>query len=116
MSNSFDPNAGGVISRSEAEAWIRNYDEENREDKERDTISVFFGRDFLRKVIETKDAAGVTFFFVKKPNTDAGKNLMDLVLVPRTADGQLLWPTLFDGKDASDQGAYDKSVPCPPGC
>ena len=112
----FDPNIGGTISRAEAETWIRNFDEENRDDKERDIISVFFGRDFLRKVIETEGAAGVTFFFVKKPNAEAGKNLMDLVLVPRAADGKLLWPELIQGKDAADPGAYDKSTPCPPHC
>lgn len=116
MSNSFDPNTGGIISRTDAEAWIKNYDEENRQDKDRDTISVFFGRDFLKKVIETEGAAGVTFFFAKKPNAEAGKNLMDLVLVPRTADGELLWPSLIQGKDDPDGGAYDKSSPCPPSC
>ncbi len=116
MSNSFDPNTGGIISRDEAETWIKNYDNENRQDKERDTISVFFGRDFLKKVIDTEGAVGVTFFFVKKPNTEAKKNLMDLVLVPRAADGKLLWPNLVQGKDNPDAGAYDKSNPCPPMC
>lgn len=115
MSSTFDPCAGGMVSRDEAEIWIKDFDNENRPDKDKDTISVFFGCE-LRKVIETEGAAGVTFFFVKKPNAEAKKNLMELVLVPRAADGKLLWPKLVQGKDNPDEGAYGKSTPCPPRC
>jgi hypothetical protein len=116
MPNSFDPGVGGVITRQEAEEWIANYDRQFRNDKEHDTRSVFFGKDFLQKILDTEGASGISFFLTRKPGREAGKEIVDLVLLPTTKEGKLLWPSFTEGKDGPEEGAYDKSTICPPDC
>jgi hypothetical protein len=114
MASIFNPKVGGKVSKEDAEKWIKKFDEE-RKDKKKDVESVFFGKDFLQDIINTPHAAGVSFFFVKKYSEYAGKDTLDLVMVPRKEDGTLLWPTSDDGKDGGYSG-YDNSVACPPYC
>ena len=113
MANTFDPKTGGKVTREDAEKWMKKFDDE-RQDKNEPT-SVFFGKDFLQSILDTPDCAGISFFFVKKHSDFVGKDAMDLVLLPRTADGALLWPNDSSGKDVG-QSAYDQSKPCPPYC
>lgn len=115
MANKFNPTDGGKVPKSNAQAWIKKFDDE-RKDKEKDTRSVFFGKDFLQEIINTPDIAGVSFFFAKKPNTFAGKDTLALVLVPTKADGTLVWPSGSEEKSASSDSAYDNGIPCPPTC
>ena len=115
MANTFDPKTGGKVSRDDAEKWMKKFDDE-RHDKEKDPTSVFFGKEFLQSILDTPECAGISFFFVKKPSDFAKKDAMDLVLLPRKADGTLLWPSDAAGKDAPVQSAYDQSKPCPPYC
>lgn len=114
MADEFSPKDGGKVPKEDAERWIKSFDDE-RADKEKDTKSVFFGKDFLKQVIETPECAGVSFFFAKKPSKFAGKPILDLVLVPRKADGTLIWPSSNDGKDGGSS-AYDSGRTCPPSC
>jgi hypothetical protein len=116
MSTNFDPQDGGKVSREEAEKWIKKFDDD-RHDKEKDTKSIFFGKDFLKKILETPECAGISFFFAKKHNAFAGKETLNLVLVPRRADGTLIWAKDFDGKDGdSGESGYNQGKPCPPSC
>jgi hypothetical protein len=114
MESIFNPKVGGKVSREEAEKWMKKFDDE-RHDKKKDTKSVFFGKDFLQEIINTPDAAGVSFFFVKKYNPHFDKDTLDIVMVPRKADGTLLWASSSDGKDGGQSG-YDNSAGCPPYC
>jgi hypothetical protein len=113
MANDFKPTIGGKVLKSDAEAWIKKYDDEKK-DKAKDTTSVFFGKDFLHEILRTEGAAGISFFLAKKYSEFAGKDVVDLVLVPRKEDGTLLWPP-SDGKDGNSS-AYDNGKTCPPLC
>jgi hypothetical protein len=115
MANNFNPHDGGKVSREDAEKWIKKFDDE-RKDKEKDTKSIFFGKDFLKQILETPDCAGISFFFVKKHSDFAGKETLNLVLVPRKADGTLLWATSTDGKDGATDSGYNQGKICPPTC
>jgi hypothetical protein len=115
MADQFSPKDGGKVPRSDAEKWMKKYDEE-RHDKAKDTRSIFFGKEFLHEVLKTPDAAGISFFFAKKYSEYAKKDVLSLVLVPTKADGTLLWPSSTEGKDASTQSAYDEGKYCPPYC
>lgn len=114
MANDFKPTTGGKVSKKDAEDWIKKYDDEKK-DKSKDTTSVFFGRDFLQEILRTyPDAAGISFFFCKKHSSYAGKDVVDLILVPRKEDGTLIWP-YEAGKDGG-QSAYNNGKTCPPTC
>ena len=115
MADIFFPTDGGKVPKAEAEKWIKKFEDE-RKDKMKDPRSIFFGKDFLRQVIDTPDIAGVSFFFVNKYNDFAGKDTLDLVLVPTKADGTFVWPTTTEGKDDPGDSAYDTGRPCPPTC
>jgi hypothetical protein len=115
MPNAFDPNVGGMISRPEAEQRIERYDTDERRDKNNDTRSVFFGKDFLQKIIDTDGASGISFFLAKKLDERSGKEKIDLIMVPTSPEGKLLWPEYLAG-DRSIEGAYDRSTICPPDC
>lgn len=116
MTNPFDPKSGSPVSKADALAWIDKYDREMRKDKDTDTKSIFFGKDILAKLLVEK-SAGITFFLGLKYNEDFKKDVVNLILVPTTSDGTLLWDSssakaLGDG----DAGAYDVGTPCPPYC
>jgi hypothetical protein len=115
MANNFSPKDGGKVPRSDAEKWMKKFDDE-RPDKAKDTKSVFFGKEFLQKILDTPECAGISFFFAKKHSPHAGKEVLDLVLLPRKEDGTLIWPTSTDGKDGDNETAYDTGRPCPPYC
>ncbi|HTF16651.1 MAG TPA: hypothetical protein VK658_01190 [Chryseolinea sp.] len=116
MQNPFDPSTGTEVTKSEAMAWIEKYDREMRKDKDADTKSIFFGKAVLEKMLEGR-SAGITFFLGLKYNEDVKKEVVNLVLVPTTSDGTLLWASssataLNDG----ESGAADFGTPCPPYC
>jgi hypothetical protein len=114
MANDFKPTIGGKVLKSDADAWIKKYDDEKK-DKGKDVTSVFFGKDFLMEIIRTHpEAAGISFFYCKKHSSYAGKDVVDLILVPRKEDGTLIWPH-EDGKDGTP-AAYDNGKTCPPTC
>ena len=115
MADIFSSKDGGKVPKADAEKWIKKFDDD-RKDKMKDTRSVFFGKDFLQQVIDTPEIAGVSFFFAKKYSDFAGKDNLDLVLVPTKADGTFIWPTSTEGKDVPGDSAYDSGKPCPPTC
>lgn len=51
-----------------------------------------------------QNQARTRFFMTNKPNGN-GKDTVQLVLVPTTEDGQLLW-NLQDGKDGGGNGLW----------
>ncbi|MFZ5970028.1 MAG: hypothetical protein ACOYXA_00410 [Bacteroidota bacterium] len=113
MANDFKPTVGGKVLKADAEKWIAKYDKDRLKDKD-DTKSVFYGKDFINSIFaEHPNAAGISFFLADKPNGN-GKDTVQLVLVPTTEDGQLLW-NLQDGKDGGGT-AYDSGTICPPFC
>lgn len=115
MANPFDPNTGTPVSKSEAMDWIDKYDRNLRSDKDKDTKSIFFGKDVIANMLTGK-SAGITVFLGLKYNDYAGKDTVNLILVPTSDDGTLLWDHLKTSVQASDDGAYDIGTPCPPYC
>ena len=114
MANEFKPTIGSKVSKTEAEKWIKKYDDERRKDKMKDTKSVFYGKDVLQEIINTPGASGVSFFLSLKHSSHAGKEVENLVLVPTKEDGTLIWEEA-GGKDARSP-AYDDGAVCPPTC
>jgi len=113
MANQFKPTDGGRVSKTDAQKWIKKYDDE-RKDKMKDTKSVFYGKDVLQKIIDTPNAAGVSFFLCKKHDAYAGKETVNFVLIPTTAEGKLIWVT--DGDKDGETYAWDDGRVCPPNC
>ena len=118
MAKIFKPTHGTRVTKKEAMEWIDKYDQEMRPDKEKDTKSVFYGRDALLKLLEDKDAAGITFFLALRYEEAVKKETVRLVLVSTTEDGKLLWgdETTAAKADGGAAGAYDGNFPCPPYC
>ena len=117
MAENFDPKDGGKVPLADAEKWISQFDDDERRDKEKDTISVFFGKEFLKSIFEeAPECAGISFFLSKKHSDFAGKAVMNLVLIPRKADGTLIYSNMSEGKDAAIQYVWDSGKVCPPTC
>jgi|SRR4051794_8184839 hypothetical protein len=115
MANPFDPNAGTPVSKAEAMAWIEKYDQELRLDKNADTKSIFFGKDVLMQMV-AGDSAGISFFLGLRYSDYAKKDVVNLILVPTTDDGTLLWEALHVSAKEDGNGAFDSGLPCPPYC
>jgi len=116
MADPFNPDKGSGVSKEEAMAWIDKYDREMRKDKDTDTKSVFFGKDVLAKMIKGK-SAGISIFLGLRYNEDFKKDVVNLILVPTTEDGTLLWDaTSATALESDDSGAFDFGLGCPPYC
>ena len=116
MTNPFGANAGTSVSKAEAMPWIEKYDREMRKDKDADTKSIFFGKDVLTKMLRGK-SAGITIFLGLKYSDDVKKEVVNLILVPTTEDGTLLWEASSTTRlDDGDAGAFDYGAACPPYC
>jgi hypothetical protein len=117
MASPFNPEAGGEVPKEEALKWIEKYDKEHRKEKDKDTKSVFFGRDILLRLLAQPGASGITFFFASKYSDFAKKDTVNLVLVARREDGSLIWPD--DSPTAKSDGGgmtVDNNIGCPPYC
>jgi hypothetical protein len=117
MAKKFTPNSGTKVTKKEAMIWIDKYDKEMRKDKEKDTKSLFFGRDALLKMLSEDGSSGITFFLALRHDETLNKETVHLVLVSTTEDGELIWPE--DSLEKSADGtaaAYDTGIPCPPYC
>lgn len=114
MANDFKKNVGGPISKQEALKWIDKYDKERK----KDTKSVFFGKDVFDQIFQDPRATGISFFFARK--NDGKKDADDLIMVPTTEDGTLLWtdnPPEANAKTLdSGSSTYDSAYLCPPYC
>jgi hypothetical protein len=113
MANEFKPTAGEHVTKTDAETWIKKYDNDHRKDKDKDTRSVFYGRDLIERILDQEGCTGITFFLASKHSDWAKKDQVQLVLVGRKEDGTLLWGS--EGKDGGP-GAGDSGVVCPPIC
>ena len=102
--NTAGKTAGTIVSKADALAWIEKYDSELRHDKNVDTKSIFFGKEILLELL-SGDSAGITFFLGLKHNDLAGKDVVNLVLVSTTKDGDLRW-----------EKPADFGLVCPPYC
>ncbi len=118
MATEFKASVGKRVSKKEAKAWIEKYDQEFRKEKDKDTRSVFYGRDALLRILSEEGTTGITFFLALKYNEAVKKETVQLVLVPTKEDGKLLWPDDGDAQKLSDieGGAYDYGKNCPPDC
>lgn len=115
--SNFPPSAGSAITREEAREMIAKYDKEHRKDKDKDTKSVFYGRELIEKILNQDGVTGISFFLGSKPNQWAKKDTVQLVLVGTKEDGTLLWPVSGAGKDMPEGGtAGDSGLSCPPSC
>ncbi|MEJ1236961.1 hypothetical protein WBG78_02465 [Chryseolinea sp. T2] len=116
MPNEFNPKSGTGVSKEDAKGWIDKYDALYRKDKETDTKAIFFGKDVVAKLLVGK-SAGITIFLGVKYSDIVKKEVVNLILVPTTEDGTLLWDkTSTTALNDSDAGAYDVGTPCPPYC
>jgi hypothetical protein len=123
MANDFKPTVGGKVGKKEAEDWIAKYDREHRKEKDKDTKSVFFGRDVIEQILST-GCAGISFFLALKPSEYAKKDVVALVMVPTREDGSLIWNSTDGGGgngsattlSSNGETAYDQGNPCPPYC
>jgi hypothetical protein len=116
MANEFKANVGGKVSKKEAMEWIEKYDKEMRTDKEKDTRSVFYGRDVLLRILSEEGSTGITFFFAMKYNEAVKKETLQLVLVPTRDDGTFIWPDDSAATGGGAAAAFDHGWPCPPYC
>jgi hypothetical protein len=116
MANPFSPEVGSEVPKDEALKWIEKYDKEHRKDKEKDTKSVFFGRDILLRLLAQSGASGITFFLSMKHNDFAKKDTVNLVLVARKEDGTLIWPDNSASKESQTGMTVDNNTYCPPYC
>ena len=115
MANDFKPTIGSKVSKSEAEKWIKKYDDDHRKEKKKDTKSVFYGKETFQKLIDTPHAAGVSVILCKKFSAHAGQDVVNFVLVPTKEDGTLIWSEV-SGKDGEDDKSFDDGLVCPPSC
>jgi hypothetical protein len=117
MANEFKANVGAPVPKSEALKWIEKFDKDVRKDKEKDTKSLFFGRDILQRILDQPGCSGITFFLASKHSDFAKKDTTNLVLVGTREDGTLIWPEDLAGKDGADDGIIaDVASTCPPYC
>ena len=115
MAKDFNANVGAKVPKAEAKKWIKEYDDKKRKDKKKDTKSVFFGKEFLTRILNTNGATGISFYFATKFSAQAGKDIDTLVLLPTMEDGTIIWltdPNLIDG---AEYGWNDGSI-CPSNC
>jgi len=118
MAKEFKPNVGGKVSKKEAMEWIEKYDKEIRKDKEKDTRSVFYGRDVLLRILSEDGSAGITFFLGLKYNEAVKKDTVQLVMVPTKEDGTFIWSDNDPTSKTIGGGAvaFDGGYVCPPYC
>lgn len=117
MANEFKASVGSAMAKSEAQKWIDKYDKEVRKEKDKDTKSVFYGREILEKLLAQPGCAGISFFFGLKYSEHAKKDTVQLVLVGTREDGTLMWSDGAEGKDASNTMiTADSGTSCPPYC
>jgi len=114
MANEFKPTIGKKVTKTDSLKWIKKYDNETRVEKDKDTKSVFYGKDVLQKIIDTPGAAGMSIFLALKPSEHAKKDVVNFVLIPTKEDGTLIWVT-DGGKDGETYG-WDDGALCPPLC
>lgn len=116
MANEFKPTVGSKVSKEDADKWIEKFDKDFRKDKQKDTKSVFFGKDILLEILNTPGCSGISFFFSVKHNEAVGKDTMSLVMVGTREDGKLLNGsadmTVTDGGGTTS----DSGLSCPPSC
>jgi hypothetical protein len=116
MASPFNPEVGSEVPKDEAQKWIEKYDNDHRKEKDKDTRSVFFGRDILLRLLAQPGSTGITFFLASKHSDFAKKDTVTLVLVARREDGSLIWPDNAAGKDSNPGMTVDVGFPCPPYC
>jgi hypothetical protein len=114
MANGFKPDVGGPVPKDDAKKWIEKYDKDHRPDKNKDTKSIFFGRDILLQLLAQEGCAGISFFLASKHSEYAGKDTVNLVLVGTREDGTLMWSS--DGKDGDGGTTANGGAVCPPFC
>jgi hypothetical protein len=116
MANEFKPTVGNPISKADAEKWIEKFDKERK----KDTKSVFYGRNAIEAILSDTRASGISFFFVRKYDDKAKKDIDDIVMVGTMEDGTLLWdgPTtqMRTANGGGTSQTYDGSSTCPPYC
>lgn len=116
MANEFKANVGSAMAKSEAQKWIDKYDKEVRREKDKDTKSIFYGREILEKLLAQPGCAGISFFLGLKYNDYAKKDTVQLVLVGTREDGTLMWSDSGEGKDGASGTTADSGTSCPPYC
>ncbi|MBT1706189.1 hypothetical protein [Chryseosolibacter indicus] len=121
MANEFKKNVGKSISKKQAKEWIARFAKE----RQKDTGSVFYGRNCIEEILKDQTISGITFFFARKTNSE-GREYDDLILVGTKEDGSLVWndepivksssPNLTTMNEGGGSGTYNDGKTCPPHC
>lgn len=119
MANEFKKDIGKSISKKQAKEWIAKFAKE----RQKDTGSVFYGRNCLEEILKDQTLSGITFFFARKKNKE-GREYDDLILVGTKEDGTLVWndeqPNLRSSASITTtdagSGTYNEGKTCPPHC
>lgn len=114
MNGDFSPKVGTPVPKEEAQKWIARYDKERRISAD-DTKSVFFGRDVLHEILKTPGNSGISFFLACKFDEETGKDKVQLVLVPTSEEGKLLWTSDSEEADGGNS-TWNAGTTCPPRC
>jgi hypothetical protein len=108
---------GGPIKLDEAASWTKNY----RERHPGETISQFFGREILERVLAQEDCLGIRFYYAL--DHDGKKHLVITGVVSDGNDQISEEPREDEALTASGTTPQiyeigDQSTPCPgsPGC
>lgn len=117
MANEFKPTVGGKVSKADADKWMKDFDNQYRPDKKKDTKSVFFGRDIIEKILSDQTCTGISFFLALKDNATLGKKTINLVMIGTQLDGKLLngiaaSSSVMDDGDTTSNGG----ITCPDDC
>jgi hypothetical protein len=129
MAKDFKPNVGKKTSKVSIQDGIAKFGAKYRPDPNVDTKSVFFGRDALLKMLSQEGSSGITVFLMYGPSPDfAGKETIQLAMVPTKEDGSLIWTaepeaaalttsaSAETNTAASTSTSYGSGALCPPYC
>jgi len=131
MAKDFKPNVGKKASKASIQDGIAKFGAKYRPDPNVDTKSVFFGRDALLRMLSQEGSSGITVFLMYGPSPDfAGKETIQLAMVPTKEDGSLIWTADPETKAAdataltastsasaeTTSTSYGSGALCPPYC
>lgn len=124
--NPFKPDAGTFITHKDAHELVKNYMDQNANQKHTVTRAIFYGADKVRALLDTPGAVGIRVYYGLHPNPGLGQPYSKkMVLVAVDKDGYDIPgnpskapdPNAPMAKDGPGQGGYlDDGVPCPDQC
>ena len=118
--NRFTGDEGKFIPESEADKWIKNYQDKNPGKVK----AVFFGEKIIKEILNEPKAVGIRFYFAEKDDgtstlvlVGADKEVNDIKKRDRQVDDSFKSESLkSSGDGGGNSGMADEGVICPPIC